>query len=119
MNLLCPSCNEMPLIKITFIKKGKVLVIIKCKCGRKFHDLSTFISEYIIDQNKDKNNIIKETIFSEKKVLYFCETCFINIYDETDIKIEHENHKLIKIDNNNLIITEEEFNKITLNINVN
>ena len=56
--------NEMPLIKITFIKKGKVLVIIKCKCGRKFHDLSTFISEYIIDQNNDKNNIIKETIFS-------------------------------------------------------
>ena len=116
MNLLCPSCNEMPLIKITFIKKGKVLVIIKCKCGRKFHDLSTFISEYIIDQNNDKNNIIKETIFSEKKVLYFCETCFINIYDETNINIEHENHKLIKIDNNNLIITEEEFNKITLNI---
>ena len=66
MNLLCPSCNEMPLIKITFIKKGKVLVIIKCKCGRKFHDLSTFIVEYTnILKIKKKEGIISSEIIKQ------------------------------------------------------
>ena len=115
MNLLCPSCNEMPLIKITFIKKGTVLVIIKCKCGRKFHDLSTFTSEYIIKKNEEKKNLIQINL-SDKNLLYFCETCFINIYTEENINSEHEGHKLIKIDNLN-IITEEAFNKISININ--
>ena len=75
MNLLCPSCNEMPLVKITFIKKGSALAIIKCKCGKKFHDLSTFVAEYIIKTNKEEeegDNIIKE---NPNKLLYFCETC--------------------------------------------
>ena len=117
MNLLCPSCNEMPLIKITFFKKGSVLIIIRCKCGRKFHDLSTFVAEYIIKIKKDKNNIIKENPISYNKLVYFCETCFLNIYDNTNIIKEHKGHKLIKIckDNNN-IITKEEFDKISLNI---
>ena len=117
MNLLCPSCNIMPLIKITFIKKGTVLVIIRCKCGKKFHDLSTFISEYIIKQENEENSSINENTVAENKPLYFCETCFINIYTKEEINIEHKDHKLINIDKDNLnIITEEEFNSISINI---
>ena len=117
MNLLCPSCNIMPLIKITFIKKGTVLVIIRCKCGKKFHDLSTFISEYIIKQENEENSSINENTAAENKPLYFCETCFINIYTKEEINTEHKDHKLINIDKDNLnIITEEEFNSISINI---
>ena len=117
MNLLCPSCNIMPLIKITFIKKGTVLVIIRCKCGKKFHDLSTFISEYIIKQENEENSSINENTVAENKPLYFCETCFINIYTKEEINTEHKDHKLINIDKDNLnIITEEEFNSISINI---
>ena len=117
MNLLCPSCNEMPLVKITFIKKGSALAIIKCKCGKKFHDLSTFVAEYIIKTNKEEeegDNIIKE---NPNKLLYFCETCFLNIYEDRDISKEHEGHKIIKIsEDENNIITKEEFDKISINI---
>ena len=59
MELFCPNCKEMPLIKFSFFKKGNITVIIKCKCGRKFEFLSTFIVEYTnilkID-NKIKKN---------------------------------------------------------------
>ena len=116
MNLLCPSCNEMPLVKITFIKKGSALAIIKCKCGKKFHDLSTFVAEYIIKTNKEEegDNII---IDNQNKLLYFCETCFLNIYTDNDINTAHKNHKLINISQDNMnIITEDEFNKISENI---
>ena len=114
MSLLCPSCNEMPLIKITFIKKGKVIVIIKCKCGRKFHDLSTFWDEYIY-KSKNVNTIInKENTISSEKLLFFCETCFLNIYEELEINNIHYGHKIIKIDEN--IITQEEFDKISVNL---
>ena len=117
MNLLCPSCNIMPLIKITFIKKGTVLIIIRCKCGKKFHDLSTFTSEYIIKSEKEENNSINENNISDNKLLYFCETCFLNIYTEIDINSEHKNHKLINIIQDNInTITEEEFNKISVNL---
>ena len=118
MNLLCPFCNEMPLIKITFIKKGSVLVIIWCKCGRKFHDLSTFVDEYITNAKKDQNNLLKENTNSRNKLIYFCKTCFLNIYDnDTNILQKHKEHKLIKIDkDNNNIITKEEFDKIGINL---
>ena len=113
MNLLCPSCNEMPLVKITFIKKGSVLVIIRCKCGKKFHDLSTFVAEYIIKTKEEEDNSKKEN----NKLLYFCETCFLNIYDDINISNEHQGHKIIKIsEDNNNIITKEEFDKISINI---
>ena len=116
MNLLCPSCNEMPLIKIVFVKKGSVLVIIRCKCGKKFHDLSTFVAEYIINLKNDTNIIEKENLIPQNKLLYFCETCFLNIYDINIIK-KHKGHNLIKIDKeNNNIITKEEFDKISINI---
>ena len=114
MNLLCPSCKEMPLIKITFMKKGKVLVIIRCKCGRKFHDLSTFVSEYLTKSNNNQIQVIKKP---NSKLLFFCETCFLNIYDDNIEIKEHNGHKIIKIDENKeIIITEEEFNNITNNI---
>ena len=117
MNLLCPYCNEMPLIKITFIKKGSVLVIIWCKCGRKFHDLSTFVDEYITNIKNDQNNLLNENTISQNKLIYFCETCFLSIYDDTNIIQKHKEHKLIKMgkDNNN-IITKEEFDKIGINL---
>ena len=109
MNLLCPYCNEMPLIKITFIKKGSVLVIVRCKCDRKFHDLSTFVDEYITNIKNDQNDLIKENTYSQNKLTYFCETCFLNIYeDDINIIERHKGHKLIKIDkDNNNIITRE------------
>ena len=121
MELFCPNCKEMPLIKFSFFKKGNITVIIKCKCGRKFEFLSTFIVEYTnilkID-NKIKNNESENQNSKLKKDLkYFCETCFQNIYKESNIKREkHHNHKLIKIDKNNLIISEEEFETITKNL---
>ena len=60
MKLLCPYCKEMPLIKITLFKKGEVIIIIKCKCGKKFHDISTFIYDYtdIIIKDENKSPII-------------------------------------------------------------
>ena len=92
------------------------MAIIKCKCGRKFHDLSTFIAEYtnILENNK-KANVIKNKIQSDKYLLYFCETCFQNIYKKNNIT-EHKDHKLIKIDKSNPIITEEQFNKISTDL---
>ena len=114
MKLLCPYCKEMPLIKITLFKKGEVIIIINCKCGKKFHDISTFIYDYtdIIIKDENKSPII---LFSEhnQKVLYFCETCFINIYNE--IISVHDGHKLIKIDENK-IISESEYDTISNNI---
>ena len=117
MELFCPYCKEMPFVNFSFIKKGKIMAIIKCKCGRKFHDLSTFIVEYtnILKINKNENSILteKNKIKSDKSLNYFCETCFKNLYN--DINLEHEGHKLIKIDKNNLI-SEEEFIIITKNL---
>ena len=46
MELFCQKCREMPLIKFSFIKEGNILVIIKCKCGKLFHDVSTFMADY-------------------------------------------------------------------------
>ncbi len=116
MEFFCPNCKEMPIVKFSFIRKGIVLAIIKCKCGRKFHDLSTFIAEYtnILENNK-KANVIKNKIQSDKYLLYFCETCFQNIYKKNNIT-EHKDHKLIKIDKSNPIITEEQFNKISTDL---
>ena len=117
MDFLCPYCKEMPIVNFSFIEKGKVMAIIKCKCGRKFHDLSTFIAEYtdILKINKNpKSHSEENKIKSDKSLIYFCETCFKNIYNE--LNSEHEGHKLIKIDKDNPIITEEEFKKITINL---
>ena len=114
MDLICRKCNEMPLIKFSFIKEGKIIVIINCKCGRTFHDISTFIAEYtnILKLNKNKNSInSKNKPQSDKNLIYWCETCFQNIYNELNQK--HKGHILIKIDKNFPIITEKEFEKIT------
>ena len=116
MKLLCPYCKEMPLIKVAFKKRGEVVIIIRCKCGKKFHDLSTFIVEYtdiiIKEQNNSQIILISHSI-NAKKVLFFCETCFINIYNE--LKNSHEGHKIVEIDDN-IIISESEFEKISKNI---
>ena len=118
MELLCPYCKEMPLIKFYFLKKGKIIIAIKCKCGRKFHFLSTFVVEYtsILKIGEKSKNSKSENIKTEndKNLKYFCETCFQNIYNEKIKK--HDNHKLIKINNNNPIITDKEFDKITKNL---
>ena len=95
MELFCPKCKEMSLIKFNFLKKGKVIVIIKCKCGRKFDYLSTFIVDYTnILKNKEKSDIIKSIKFNpkpDKNLQYFCETCFQNIYNDEKIS-NHDNH---------------------------
>ena len=94
------------------------MAIINCKCGKKFHDLSTFIVEYTnILEIKQKEKIISSKIInpkSDKELAYFCENCFQNIYNENILK--HDGHKLIKIDKENIIISEEEFCKITSNL---
>ena len=118
MELLCQNCKEMPLIKFSFIKKGNIMVVINCKCGRKFEFLSTFIVEYTnILRNNEKNNILiseNNKLEQDKILKYFCKTCFQNIYNENIIN--HKNHKLIKIDKNNPIITDKEFDIITKNL---
>ena len=116
MDLVCPYCKEMPLIRFSFVRKDKLMTVINCKCGKKFHDLSTFIVEYTnIIKIKEKNN---EIILNDNKIkksdndlIYFCETCFENIY--TNLSSNHNGHKLIKIDKDNPIITNEEFEIIT------
>ena len=119
MELFCPDCKEMPLIKFSFIKKGIIMAIINCKCGRKFHYLSTFITEYtnILKTNENNNIIksIKNNTQSDKDLQYFCETCFQNIYSNENIS-NHYKHKLIKIFKNNPIISNKEFEKITKNL---
>ena len=100
MKLICQKCNKMPFIKICFIDDGKIIVSIKCKCGKKFDDLTTFILEYTdIDiNNKDCEEEIycNDNIIKEQDSFYFCETCFENIYNDLS---NHLNHKLIKINN--------------------
>ena len=78
MKLICQKCNKMPFIKICFIDDGKIIVSIKCKCGKKFDDLTTFILEYTdIDINhKDYEEInnYENNIIKEQDSFYFCET---------------------------------------------
>ena len=124
MELFCQSCNKMPLIKFSFIKEGKILVIINCKCGRKFHDVSTFIADYtnILKTEKEKeiNNNEKENenkINIDDDLIGFCETCFENIYNNnSNNNSEHYEHKLIKINKESLLISNEEFEKISENL---
>ena len=114
MELFCEDCNEMPLIKFSFIREGNILVIVKCKCGRKFLDVSTFVADYTniykIDKKQDINKKPKIEN-SDKNLIYFCETCFENIYNE--FGLEHKGHLIVKIDKDNPIIKDEEFEKIS------
>ena len=106
----------MPLIKFSFVKEGKILVIINCKCGRKFHDVSTFIADYTNILNMEKNNEIKKfenKINLNNNLIGFCETCFENIYNDSNLYSEHEQHKKININKKDLILPKEEFDKIT------
>ena len=126
MELFCPCCKELPLIKMSFISKGNIMAIINCKCGKKFHDFSTLIAQYtnILQNNNQINQRdSKEKIKSDKNLIYFCETCFKNIYHndnvndkENVIKSQHHNHILIKIDKDIPTITDEEFEKVTKNL---
>ena len=117
MELICNDCSIMTLIRFSFVKEGMIIVIINCKCGRKFHDLSTFITEYTdiikIDKN-EKINTKTEEKQNTDNITYFCETCFQNLYKE--LGPEHDGHKLIKINKNNLMIEDEEFEKISKNL---
>lgn len=125
MKLICKRCEKMPLIKLYYVDVGKIIVRINCKCGKKFHDVSTFISEYTdieIESKKDKfdeildNKLINLKKLSPKKnLIYFCETCFENIYDDLNLNIEHEKHNLIKIDSTT-IIEEKELEQINQNL---
>ena len=125
MKLICKRCEKIPFIKLCYIDEGKIIVRINCKCGRIFHDISTFITEYTdieIDSLNEKfekileNNLIKEKNINIKKLIYFCETCFQNIYNPLDLCLEkHEKHNLIKIDETKLILEEESI-KITKNL---
>ena len=107
MKLICQKCNNIPFIKLCYIDEGKLIVRINCKCGSIFHDLSTFISEYtdIYYQTKTQTVKIEElyecNIIKENNLIYFCETCFENIYN--NLKSCHENHKLIKINEKNVV----------------
>ena len=119
MELFCKTCKDMPLIRFSFIKEGKILVIIKCKCGKIFHDVSTFIADYTDILKTDIDTKTKnepKIIHSDNNLIYFCETCFRNIYKELNSENEyhkHKDHKLIKLDKNKPLITKEEFEKIT------
>ena len=109
MKLICQKCNKMPFIKLCYIEEGKIIVRINCKCGKIFHDISTFISEYT-DINKEaeihinfekEEKIYKNEIIPEKNLTHFCETCFENIHN--NVNENHKNHNLIKINPENEI----------------
>lgn len=119
MEFFCPNCKEMPLINFVYLQKGKILAVIRCKCGKKFHDISTFIDEYtnIIQKDEKTESKIKiEEPKNDKNLISFCYNCFENIYDDNKIKEEHDTHNIIKIDKNNDLISDEEFDKITQNL---
>ena len=122
MKLICKRCEKIPLIKLCYIDEGKIIVRINCKCGRIFHDISTFVTEYTdieIESLNEKyeeileNNLIKEKNINIKKLIYFCVTCFENIYNPLDSS--HDKHNIIKINDSNLIL-EEELKIITKNL---
>ena len=46
MKLICKRCEKVPFIKLCYLEEGKLIVRINCKCGKLFHDISTFVSEY-------------------------------------------------------------------------
>ena len=113
MELICSNCGEMPLIKFSFFKKANIMIIIRCRCGKKFEFLSTFIVKYTnILKIEEKKNLFK--LKPDHNLKYFCETCFKNIYSDKNEK--HKDHKLTKIDKNNPIITDKEFETITNNL---
>ena len=112
MKLICQKCNKMPFIKLCYIEEGKILVKINCICGKIFHDFSTFVSEYTDILNEDKieiEELNEKNTIKVNNLNFFCETCFENVYNNHNTK--HEKHKLIKIEENNLI-NEEEFDII-------
>ena len=43
--LICQKCSKMPFIKICYIDEGKIIISIKCKCGKKFDDLTISIRD--------------------------------------------------------------------------
>ena len=118
MELICQNCKKMPLIRFSFIKEGKIIVIINCKCGRKFHDVSSFIADYtnILKNNENKE---KEINNNQRKIdnnlIGFCETCFENIYnfDKNTINSVHPEHKLKMINKESLLISDEDFEAIS------
>ena len=109
MKLICQKCNKMPFIKLCYIEEGKIIVRIYCKCRKLFHDISTFISQYTDINNETQIEINQELnkneIIPEKNLIYFCETCFENIYN--NLEVSHKNHKLIKINEENTINNKE------------
>ena len=123
MKLICKRCEKMPLIKLYYVEEGKIIVRINCKCGKMFYDVSTFVSEYTdieIELKNEKydeildNKLMKQkNLYTKKNLIYFCETCFENIYDNLDLN--HEKHNLIKIDSTK-IIEEKELEQINQNL---
>ena len=122
MKLICQKCNKIPFIKLCYVEEGRIIVRINCKCGKSFHDISTFISEYTdinietqIQLNIEKDdNIYKNEIIHEKNLIYFCETCFENIHNNLDEN--HRNHNLIEINSDNKI-SKLELENITKRLN--
>ena len=103
MKLICQKCNKMPFIKICYIDEGKIIISIKCKCGKKFDDLTTFIIEYTdinINNKQNEEEIYYENDIIKEDLFYFCETCFENIYNDSS---NHSSHKIIKINKEYLI----------------
>ena len=103
MKLICQKCNKMPFIKICYIDEGKIIISIKCKCGKKFEDLTTFIIEYTdinINDRQNEEEIYYENDIIKEDLFYFCETCFENIYNDSS---NHSSHKIIKINKEYLI----------------
>ncbi len=114
MELFCKTCKKMPLIKFSFIEEGKILSIINCKCGRTFHDISTFIADYTnilnIDKEK-KEQKIDNKIVLDNDLVGFCETCFENIYNNSNLN--HEGHNIIKINMKDFLISKKDFETIS------
>ena len=115
MKLICEKCQIIPLIKIFLYKEDSLIIVVKCKCGKKFHDLTSFIVDYTdLIPEEAENNITEQNfkkIDNDNKLLCFCETCFENL--NKDSLVDHIGHQLIKIGYDKIIISDEELETIS------
>ena len=69
MKLICKRCEKVPFIKLCYLEEGKLIVRINCKCGKLFHDISTFISEYTDIETQLETEKEEEILDNKKKYI--------------------------------------------------
>ena len=73
----------MPFIKLCYLEEGKLIVRVNCKCGKLFHDISTFVSEYTdietqLETEKNYDNTAKLVFYKFHENCHSKYNCKIN-----------------------------------------